>query len=106
MNNKQTFTLIMDIDGLLGDLNGSRASLPGALNLIGDGSGALPAGTSDVTGYTQTFTLEVQVNGLRPGTRTKSNSLIFKNVVETRTGATADASHPRGEWKLEVEPEE
>ena len=97
----KTFPFTMNIDGIGSEINKNEPSVPYRL------SDAIPqpepgVDATDFTDRTQVFTIRVECDSLRGVTVQKTQSYTFVNFVQSRTGATSDASHANGEWKLEL----
>lgn len=97
----KVYNFTMNIDGVNGDINKNEPSAPYRLS---DSVPQLEPGidANDFTDRTQTFSIRVEVDSLRGVTVQTTQSYTFVNFVQSRTGATEDADHANGEWKLEL----
>jgi len=97
----KTFPIVLNIDGIAQDVNKSEPSIPyRLLDAVPQTEPGVDA--TNFTDRTQTFSIRVEVDSLRGVTVQTTQSYTFVNFVQSRTGATADADHANGEWKLEL----
>ena len=96
LGNPTVFNYTMPIIGTGGDINRLWTLAPNNL------SDALPEGTTDFSQHSQTFTISVEVSGVRPGVAQTEKTLTFINNAVSATYPTTDGtSHVYGEWKDE-----